>query len=100
MTFYEQAPGFVNKTLNLTKLIAENFADSLPNCFEFIESIYYWEKNRWIGFGSSTGLFLEAFLFNMMSKADNFLEYFDKTKKFMSAVNEFGEPAPKRELIW
>jgi len=97
---YEEQPGIINKTMNLTKLLAMNFADSLPNCYLFSESVYTFENLRWDSFDGSLGLFIEAFLFNIMASADEFLKYFDKQEVYMSAVNEFGEPAPKYELIW
>ena len=86
--------------MNFTKLLAMNFADSLPNCYLFSESVWSFESLRWVSFDNSTGMFIEAFLFNIMASADEFLKYFDKQEVYMSAVNEFGEPAPKYELVW
>ena len=86
--------------MNFTKLLAMNFADSLPNCYLFSESVWNFENLRWTSFDGSAGMFIEAFLFNIMASADEFLKYFDKQEVYMSAVNEFGEPSPKYELIW
>lgn len=33
---------------------------------------------------------MEAFLFNILASADEFLKYFDKTAVYMSYVNETG----------
>lgn len=87
-------PSFQNKTLNFTKLISTNFADALPNCFRYTDSVYYFEKDRWITYNNSTGQFLEGFLFNMMGSANEFLKYFDKTEIYLNNYNEKGEQEP------
>ena len=61
--------------MNFTKLLAMNFADSLPNCYLFSESVWNFENLRWTSFDGSAGMFIEAFLFNIMASADEFLKY-------------------------
>lgn len=46
---------FTNKTLNFTKMLGTNFADSLMACFRFGDSIVEYEKNRWYTYDNSTG---------------------------------------------
>ena len=50
--------------LNITGLIGDNFADSIPNCYQFIDSINTVESARWIKFNKSWLNLILAFLFN------------------------------------
>ena len=43
---------------------------------------------------------MEAFLFNILASADEFLKYFDKTAVYMNYVNETGGIDPQYELVW
>ena len=74
---------FGNKTLNFTGLLGTNFADSLPKCYESFYSVYTYEHTRWQDFDSWV-YYIEAFLFNLMSKANNFLQYFTKVNTYMT----------------
>lgn len=87
-------PSFTNKTLNFTKLLGTNFADSLPWCFRYADSIKYYEDTRWQTYDRSPGRFIEGFLFNMMGSANEFLKYFDKTEIYMNNYNDKGELEP------
>ena len=49
-----RTPGFQNKTLNFTKFLGTNFADTLPNCFRAGLSIQYFERMRWKTYDNST----------------------------------------------
>lgn len=51
-------------------------------------------------FNNSTGQFLEAFFFNIMASADEFLKYFDKIEIYMKHINETGGLDPQIELAW
>lgn len=81
-------------------MIGANFADSLPNCYSFADSIKTFEKERWVLFGNSTGNYIEAFLFNVMANADEFFKYFDKVEGYMTSLNETGGLDPQIELVW
>lgn len=58
--------------LNFTGAIAGPYADSLPNCYNFMYSIYTVESARYVTFDKSWGNFFLAFLFNQMGNALNF----------------------------
>ena len=85
---------FTNKTLNFTKLIGTNFADSLMACVRFGDSIVSYESMRWYTYDNSTGRFIEGFLFNLMGSANEFLKYFDRTEAYMNHYNDKGEHEP------
>ena len=74
----------LGQVLNVTKVIATNFADILPNCIMFEQSIRSEALLSLEAFDYSVGNILWSFLFNQMSNAPTFpiilntLEFYKK----------------------
>lgn len=69
MTLYHSAnENFIHPLLNFTGLIGSNFADSLPNCYQFADSVKTVETTRYDSY-SGWGDIAIAFLFNQMGNA-------------------------------
>lgn len=64
--------------LNVTGLVYGPVADALPNCFNFLTSVYTVENARFLTFNQNWGNFFLAFLFNQMGNALNFQTKFER----------------------
>ncbi len=69
MTLYKSAnENFIHPLLNFTGLLGSNLADSLPNCYQFLDSVKTVETTRFDSY-SGWGDIAIAFLFNQMGNA-------------------------------
>lgn len=71
---------FLSPILNITGLIGDNFADSIPNCYQFFSSVNTVESARWVKFNKSWLNLILAFLFNQMGNALEFQQIFERIK--------------------
>jgi len=88
--------------LNFTGALGGNFADSLPNCYQFYDSIKTTEKERYDSF-EGWGDIMIAFLFNQMGNALEFQQKFEnikldkETQNFQGVWMEYGDLV---HIIW
>jgi len=68
--------------LNVTKVMATNFADILPNCVMFEQSIVTETKLSLEAFNYSVGSIVWSFAFNLMSNAPRFPIILDKLQNY------------------
>lgn len=89
--------------LNVTQVIAGPIADSLPNCYAFLYSIYSIEDTRFESFNKNWGDFFLAFLFNQMGHALTFqqkfknIEEMEEQQNYNAIYQEYGDLL---YLIW
>lgn len=89
--------------LNVTGSISGPIADSLPNCYNFLYSIYTVEETRFQSFNNNWGDFFLAFLFNQMGKALSFQTKFQRIEEMKERQNYLGiwqEYGDLLYLIW
>jgi hypothetical protein len=67
----QEGENWVHPLLNFTGALGGNFADALPNCYQFWDSVKTNEKERYDSF-DGWGDIMIAFLFNQMGNALEF----------------------------
>lgn len=73
--------------LNLTGIIFAPISDIIVDCYRFGESVYEYESERLVQFGSDWGEFFLSFLFNQMGNALQFQAKFSRIQEYNTKQN-------------